>query len=210
MSDDVKVRASHWRFRAGPEADEALSQQRRDHVEAQRHSLWGPPEEPSTVEVLSGIGFWTEEEEDGVVSITGGTESAQWIDSPRALAAITALAPLSLPGSYVEVESEYDSDPTRWVLHEGQVREIDPTVLWVLPGDQGPWMVGADSVRAEVEEAPGVHGLEAEVAAAIVAMDDKELNDAVHAAVNDYHWSAHDDLRGTAIAALAARAREAL
>lgn len=67
------------------------------------------------------------------------------------------------------------------------------------------WGVTLDaySVRAEIDEAPASHDLTPEQAAAIAALDDATIGQALQGAVtDDLFWHAYDTTRRDAIAAL--------
>ena len=70
------------------------------------------------------------------------------------------------------------------------------------PRDLGPWVVSADVVRAELEEAADLHHLDEESAARIIALSDAQIHEAIQNSVRDWHWEMFDDLRREAIAVL--------
>ncbi|WP_314191964.1 hypothetical protein [uncultured Arthrobacter sp.] len=65
-----------------------------------------------------------------------------------------------------------------------------------------PVSLEAESVRAELQEAPGAHSLNAEQADRISALSDEEINAAVRASTDDAFWEQYDAVRGRAIARL--------
>lgn len=81
-------------------------------------------------------------------------------------------------------------------------------------GTQSPPLGGisldADSIRCEVDEAPDAHDLSEAQAEYISDLDDQTLNQALVSAADDTFWSAYDELRRNAIAALARQADELL
>lgn len=206
MSDDIQLRASAWHLRTDSLDSIEAVLATPDQAQPRLVSTTSVSE---VIALLATHGLDSKAAE-GVVTIVGQTESVYWLTGAQILELLGQLAPFSLEGSYLEFDSEYGGDPSRWVLHTGKVVEVEPLLVWHLPGDRGGWSVDAGSVRAEVQEAPGVHNLDEDVAARILSLGDAAINAAVHDAVNDFHWTAYDDLRGTAIASLAARAREAL
>jgi len=66
-----------------------------------------------------------------------------------------------------------------------------------------PIILGAESVRAELDEAPDAHDLTKAQAERIAALSDEEIDRAVHAATDDVFWEIYDCVRRDAIAELA-------
>jgi hypothetical protein len=66
-----------------------------------------------------------------------------------------------------------------------------------------PIILGAESLRAEIHEAPDVHGLTPAQVARIEALGDEQIDAAIHSAVDDDFWAQYDDVRARAIARLA-------
>ena len=65
-----------------------------------------------------------------------------------------------------------------------------------------PISLGAESVRAELQEAPEAHGLDAAEAAALQALNDDDINAAVQESAGDAFWEQYDAVRRRAIARL--------
>lgn len=66
-----------------------------------------------------------------------------------------------------------------------------------------PIVLGAESVRAEVHEAPESHGLSEAQASLIAAFADDEIDQEIRAAADDHFWTAYGSVRRDAIARLA-------
>ena len=66
-----------------------------------------------------------------------------------------------------------------------------------------PIVLGAESVRAEIHEAPESHGLSEAQASLIAAFADDEIDQEIRAAADDRFWEAYDSVRRDAIARLA-------
>lgn len=64
-------------------------------------------------------------------------------------------------------------------------------------------MLDAESVRAELEEAPEAHGFTTQSAELISRADDEEILAAINMEVDDEFWSQYDDVRRRAITRLA-------
>lgn len=82
--------------------------------------------------------------------------------------------------------------------------ELDPpanTTSWSV--DCRPINLDAESVRADLAEAPAEHALSTHEAAAICALPDDRVNAALREVVNDNFWVQHDQVRRRAIASLA-------
>lgn len=65
-----------------------------------------------------------------------------------------------------------------------------------------PIILGAESLRAELHEAPEAHGLTHTQADRILALGDDELNGAIRSAVDDDFWAAFNSVRRDAISQL--------
>lgn len=199
MSNDIRIRTSQWTIR--PDADtaevEAAILGLEDSVTL---SLDLDETDGELVSLLEKAGF---DLDTGNRTIVGSAGTSEWVNGYNACEVLSALAPFSEAGSYVEFESEYNSDPARWVLNEGRVREIAPEYVWKVPGDLGPWALGAEAVREEVREAPELHDLTPEQAAAVIALDDTTINNAVQQSVDDSAWETFDRLRREVIGRLA-------
>ncbi|MFI9629270.1 hypothetical protein [Streptomyces sp. NPDC052042] len=63
--------------------------------------------------------------------------------------------------------------------------------------------IDAESVRAELEDAPESHDLTRVNAELIANLDDDEINRAIRESADDNFWAAYDELRRNAIARLA-------
>lgn len=197
MSNDVRIRSSRWSFPDSPEANAALL----------AHRAHQPHDQPSTgpistVEMLTEMNLDVTLA-DGVITIEGAHDGGAWCGSDTIHPILEALAPLSTPGSYLEIESEYDSDPSRWVLHDGKVIEITPELLWLVPGESHGWGLDADSVRAELDEAAEMYGISVDNAEAIKALPNATINAAIDRCLDDEHWGVYDSLRSDAISLLA-------
>lgn len=72
-------------------------------------------------------------------------------------------------------------------------------------GPQTGIALDAESLRAELREAPEAHGLDPEQAAEIAALPDGQINSWIHelAARDDAFWALYDGLRRRTIAHLA-------
>lgn len=194
MSKDLRTRASSWHFTMSEEVSRAILDT------GPEYPLWAEPSE--IIGALAAAGLATRV--DGQrITIVGGTDDSEWIDSKQVYRMLELLAPFSDEDSFVEIESAYDDEPSRWVLRDGKVVGVSPRITWPNPRDIGGWGLDADSVRAELKEASQAHGLDPELAEAIVALPDATINAAIHAAVCDLHWGIYDSLRSDAINALA-------
>lgn len=72
-----------------------------------------------------------------------------------------------------------------------------------LPLKQQSISLDAESVRAELEEAPESHGFTAHSAELIAKADDEDILAAINIEVDDEFWSQYDDVRRRAITRLA-------
>lgn len=63
--------------------------------------------------------------------------------------------------------------------------------------------LGAESVLAEVNEAPEAHGLTQEQANAIAALPPEQIESAIRESADDWFWEAYNSVRRSAIARLA-------
>lgn len=70
-----------------------------------------------------------------------------------------------------------------------------------------PIVLGAESLRAEVHEAPHAHRLTEEQVAAIISLSDEEIDRVISAEVDDDFWAAYDEARSSAIMTLAEHIR---
>lgn len=66
-----------------------------------------------------------------------------------------------------------------------------------------PIVLSAESVRAELAEAPDAHDLTPAQIERIAALLDADIDAAIHAVVDDFFWDAYDSVRRDAIARLA-------
>lgn len=64
-------------------------------------------------------------------------------------------------------------------------------------------VLDAESVRAELEEAPEAHGFTAQNAELVSKVDDEQILAAINIEVDDEFWSQYDDVRRRAITRLA-------
>lgn len=72
-----------------------------------------------------------------------------------------------------------------------------------MPLRQQAIVLDAESVRAELEEAPEAHGFTAQSAEIVSRVDDEQILAAINIEVDDEFWSQYDDVRRRAITRLA-------
>ena len=198
MSNDVMIRHSSWTFITSDPA--GLCKELADRV----GNFDG---DEGLDDLLNLMGFGVESswgaDQRLTVAITGSGQGSRWMPA-RYLDAVAELTrDVAEQGSWLEAISEYDDDPFRMVLVGNEVKTASPEVRWVLPGDLGPWSLGAEAVREEVREAPELHDLTPEQAAAVIALDDTTINNAVQQSVDDSAWETFDRLRREVIGRLA-------
>lgn len=69
--------------------------------------------------------------------------------------------------------------------------------------ESNPIILGAESIRAELDESPETHDLNSAQVKRILALDNTDLMLAINAEVDDDFWSQFDDVRARAITRLA-------
>lgn len=208
MSNDIRIRTSAWRIPLDQHdaACRALVDARYESPSGAAEPLFDLIEQrlDNLMEGFCRFGLDDIQVEDQVIVISG-TLDAEWIDGTATRQLISVLAPYSLRGSYLEIESEYDSEPSRWILLGEKVIEISPTMVWQVPGDPGGWNLDAHAVRAELEAAAHLHDLDEEQAGAIIALPDHLIHQAIQGSIGDVQWGVFDDLRRDVIVKLADR-----
>lgn len=69
--------------------------------------------------------------------------------------------------------------------------------------ESNPIVLGAESIRAELDESPETHDLNSAQVKRILALDNTDLMLAINAEVDDDFWAQFDDVRARAISQLA-------
>lgn len=109
----------------------------------------------------------------------------------------------------VDAQGEDSGDLWRIKVTDSNVEVQRPEIVY--PGDDvasqsgNPITLGADSVRAELREAPDSHDLTEAQAQQIAGLSDNEIHNALHSCIDDHFWAAYDNVRREAIAQLVQR-----